>query len=268
VSDYWTVNGELAEVIGLATHGSRWLSDGNGEPPALDQSNSTFQFVGAVQFLIAREGRFGRDERTAAVQDWLRARRSAGIDRMYLVIPGVPSTVDQHSLAALANAGQWGLLGVGKRQSEVWRATWTVANRDAPDRRIWSVSYNGTRATPAAPQCLDIEDAAAALRHHLENAQAFAEQEELGSWVEWFRRALNDVDEIPYHDDMLPDSFGGEPRRLVAMATRSWVFGGMGSWNDLGFADPDVRQHYENLSRLLYGAVLRAFVAGVNHGVG
>ena len=48
------------------------------------------------------------------------------------------------------------------------------------------------------------------------------------------------------------------------MATRAWVFGGMGSWNDLVFAARTEEDEYNRLSAKLYLAVLGAFVAAVN----
>lgn len=48
------------------------------------------------------------------------------------------------------------------------------------------------------------------------------------------------------------------------MAAQAWVFGGMGSWNDLGFSDADSHHRYQEVTRRLYDGVLRAFVATVN----
>lgn len=68
--------------------------------------------------------------------------------------------------------------------------------------------------------------------------------------------------EPPYHPDMLPQTgYSVEARQLLAMATRSWVFGGMGSWNDVGFGDPDVQAEYEEITSRLYGAVVDAIRA-------
>jgi hypothetical protein len=50
-------------------------------------------------------------------------------------------------------------------------------------------------------------------------------------------------------------------RRLLAIATNSWVFGGIGSWNDLGFVED---QRYQSVSEPLYGAMMNAFLASVN----
>jgi len=51
---------------------------------------------------------------------------------------------------------------------------------------------------------------------------------------------------------------------LIFEAGYAWVFGGMGSWNDIGFQDEKDRQLYEDLSDKLYDLVIAALVAGIN----
>jgi hypothetical protein len=60
-----------------------------------------------------------------------------------------------------------------------------------------------------------------------------------------------------------PRGFSESARRLLATAARSWVFGGMGTWNDLTF-DGSEEEAYEEVSAELYDAVLGAFVAAAN----
>ena len=51
--------------------------------------------------------------------------------------------------------------------------------------------------------------------------------------------------------------------QLANAAIASDVFGGMGSWNDLGFDGPDA-QAYEELSNRLLQAMKSAFRAAIN----
>jgi hypothetical protein len=123
------VNGELAQVICLASHASGWLAgDGRSEPPALDRVNSTFKFVGSLGFHLAGGSR-GQESRADTVTDWLRQLRDRGASRLWLVIPeakpvtSLGQPVDEHMLAGFANAGRWGLAVTGGRQPELWRAS-------------------------------------------------------------------------------------------------------------------------------------------------
>ena len=84
------------------------------------------------------------------------------------------------------------------------------------------------------------------------------------TWPAWFERALADDAEVPYYRDLLPAGYTSEARLLAAMAVKAWVFGGMGSWNDVYFGDQEAAAEYAAISRNLYSTLLRALVASVN----
>jgi len=266
------VNGELAQIICLATHGSVWLADATrAAPPALDQENSTFQYVGSLQFRF-RDGQAGPESRAGTVADWLLQLRQRQAERLWLVIPEVKTVTpeghaDEHELAGFANAGRWTLVTAGGRQPEAWRASWAVGDREAPGHRIWAVRYEGEPAGQVVPQCPDLRMAGEQLERSVRSAREFAARHGLDTWVAWFDRALASSSDIPYHPDMLPAACTPDSRRVAAAAAQAWVFGGMGSWNDLWFADGAAQREYRELSRRLYAAVLQALLASANDGL-
>jgi hypothetical protein len=172
-------------------------------------------------------------------------------------------------LVAFAGAGSWSLLATAGEAAEVWRASWTVADLHAPDRRIWRVAYRGVRVDErVAPTRPSPVQAALGLREALRAAREFASGHDLGMWDGVFEGALERgaSDEVhPKDEDLLPvAAFTPESRRLAATADRAWVFGGMGSWNDLSFPEADVQARYEEVSDSLYRSVLNALVAATN----
>ena len=52
-----------------------------------------------------------------------------------------------------------------------------------------------------------------------------------------------------------------EARQLLATASHAWVFGGMGSWNDVALTDDE---RYKPVTAELFEAVLEAVVAATN----
>jgi hypothetical protein len=271
------MHGELAQVIALAAHGSAWLAGlTGGRAPRLDSGNSTFQYVRRVRFEL-NEPRLGQPAIATDVAGWLDGARDRGIERFWLYIPepGDVGTDGQRApermLVGFVGPGRSFLLGTSKeRPAEIWRGSWDVGNENDPNRRIWHVDYRGERVDKGiVPPQADIPGSGQRLLAALEAAETFAGIQELKDWAAWFvdaRRLGHAKDpEPPYHPDMLPAAGFPEPaRQLLAMATRAWVFGGMGSWNDLVFDTPEQRDEYERLSAQLYSAVLGAFVAAVN----
>jgi hypothetical protein len=66
-------------------------------------------------------------------------------------------------------------------------------------------------------------------------------------------------------DPSLPEPYGPRTRTLLGRARAAWVFGGMGSWNDLGFAGdtPETREYVE-LTDELYAAVVDGAAVAVS----
>jgi hypothetical protein len=55
-----------------------------------------------------------------------------------------------------------------------------------------------------------------------------------------------------YHSDLMPENaYGMAEQQLLFAASHAWVFGGMGSWNDMGFEDKQVQHRYETVSSAL-----------------
>jgi hypothetical protein len=85
-------------------------------------------------------------------------------------------------------------------------------------------------------------------------------------WSENFRHylsVLQKFEPLPT-DEFLPSGILSKAAtQLIQGASASWVFGGMGSWNDLTFSGTDIYT-YDKLTRDLYTAICNAIVAGAN----
>jgi hypothetical protein len=265
------VNGELAQVVCLAGHGSAWLAGRTGpEPPPSEEANSAFRFVGALGFSLDGDP---VEEGSGSVADWLRGLRARRVDRLWLVTgESGPGTVgrapfEERYLVAFAGAGSWRILATAGPAAEVWRASWTVGDPDAPDQRIWHVHYHGTRLDETTrPPRPSPAEAALHLREAVRATREFAVAQGLAEWADVFGTALDPgaSAETEYPDLLPASAYPPESIRLVEMAARAWVFGGMGSWNDLGFDDTEVKSRYEKVSEDLYRSALAALVAATN----
>jgi len=95
------------------------------------------------------------------------------------VTPEGQATGD-HEPPGFANAGRWRLVTAGGRQPEAWRASWTVADRNAAKNRIWAVHYEGEPAGEVIPQRPDLRAAGEQLRKSLRFAREFRSQSRPG----------------------------------------------------------------------------------------
>ena len=141
--------------------------------------------------------------------------------------------------------------------ASTWRADWEF------DDRQWTVVYREAGAAPEMPTP-DVSARDRELRAAIVKARDFAVRAgNLDNWVGIFDDAL--AADGSGSDLLLPPvGYPPDARLLLAMASTAWVFGGMGSWNDLGFADEETNAAYERVTRRLYRAVLTAIAAAVN----
>jgi hypothetical protein len=237
--------------------------------PNLARSISTFQYVRRTRFDVPAR-RWRRADAFTSSREWLSSLNKRGARGLWLVIPqATPGPLEPHLVAGFSNGGDWGLLAAGAGPT-LWLPSWEVVDRDAPDNRIWSVRFAGSRVdSNTAPPRPSVTAALTNLITALVDIREFARDHSLGSWADRFSdaidRAYAEMPDIPYHPDLAPPSvLSGDATCLLATASGSWVFGGMGSWNDLWLDDSAASERLQQVTRNLYRQLLGALVAGTN----
>ena len=247
------MSGELAQLIALVAYGNQFLA--SGKAPDLLGANSTFRFVSTVEF-VSCDG--SRARRCYDPSSWYESLTHGGVRRL--------------ALDVRPRSSELSVVAESDRATTRWTGRWSlVGNPRGADERIWGVLYECTRSRMRRNRNVDLERATVELRAALERASEFAHanSDQLSLFAEWFEEAtqlLEAEDPVPpFHPDVLPASAYDLPaRRLVAAATRAWVFGGMGSWNDVWLESPRTRREYRRVSNILFKALLSAFAAGAN----
>ena len=90
------------------------------------------------------------------------------------------------------------------------------------------------------------------------------------SWAEQFEKSRAILDSISpedsyYHKDLIQlENYSLTAKQILFSAGSAWVFGGMGSWNDLGFDRKEDNDTYDRLSSQLYSMINEAIIAGIN----
>jgi len=253
------MHGGLAQCIALTAHGKAILAGGM-EPIELLGTNTTFQYVRELKFL----DQAGK----AACKDtlgWFSVLRQRGATGLRLIERPVKADLPAHVGVAFASFDPWGIQVDLRQEHEMLAPAWEVARERAKDNRIWRVTYWSVGLVPS-PRRDDVSRASAELRGALKDIRDFA-RGEASDWVAWFDKALDCLRSDrppPYHADMLPPvGYARAARRLLAAASQAWVFGGMGSWNDIGVEKPQ-QARYEACSERLYRAVVGACCTTTN----
>lgn len=265
------MNAELAQVAALVAHAKVALA--LSDPGAfLTVQNSTFKFVHAVSF-EREQRRLLRSTRVVSVgaspSDWYRYLASCGASQVELALWSSPGELPDHVAAGFSGGGSWGIRTRGPRRTSLWRGLWEPDRRDDPSNRIWSVVYREFSDSGPPGPSPPIREASEGLCRLLGQAEQLARDADLSMWAEWFGVALQRASAshavFDYHPDILPPTGYAEAARvLLSACEKAWAFGGMGSWNDVGFEDPDLEARYRDVTPKLYSAVLVGIAASVN----
>jgi hypothetical protein len=265
------VNHPLAQMAALVCHGNAFLQ-GHSIPNLLE-TNSTFQFCDWVKFVKLRRSLLGKRETEEIARTpnaWLELLKSQSATALRLTQKARNDTFPDRLTAGLTGGGPvWSIEVTYHDGSCVrWFSGWQVWNQKAPNRRIWRVSYACAATQSTAPQ-LDLRSASARLKEALTRLERFAREQTLNTFAACFSRALETLASDGsirhgYHRDLAPElSLSPQALCLLDACQSAWVFGGMGSWNDLGFQG-ETQAEYERISQELFEAVNNAVQCAAN----
>ncbi len=171
--------------------------------------------------------------------------------------PGQMPGVEPRMLVAFVGGGpRWMIEAVGEGASELWEGFNRFGDRKDPNQKIWLTTYlsqGEIDASDAMPETLD--GSLDELGGVLADVEAFARAESYDNFAECFARARQALDGAPapvgWRDELAGIAGMTDRQSAVLQACQeAWVFGGMGSWNDLPGGE-----RYDELSQHLFVAL-------------
>lgn len=268
------MNGPIAQLVALTCHANSFLKRGVVTSKFFPD-NSTCQYCDWITFVEVKSRGLGKPtERMVAENpdDWFKVLVGGGASAVRIVREAVnnPLISDRMSAGFVGGGGQWMLaVNYPTGVSDYWLARWEVWNQQAAEQRIWRVTYGlvarDKTPSPADPNYSDVKTA---FELALTRIHAFSLKHKCDGFTECFARAIQSLREessaCGYHKDLyLPGLLSRSDEAMLDAAQSAWVFGGMGSWNDMGF-DGEEQQEYEAASDQLFTAVNNAICVAAN----
>jgi hypothetical protein len=264
------MNGELAQIIALVAHGNLFLHDG-GKTQVDLSANSTFQYVSSIKFARYKTNQDQQGiEIAASVPDWFAFLLSNRVTHLWNVaFAWQRQDLKEYDAAGFSGGVPKAIQADLPEGFELWYPQWKTGG---PQGKPWLIEYRSlmfpnSYAFPA-PNMGVVKDR---LRQAVSQARSFSERPETntGQWTDRFAKALALLDSpgqgAPFHPDMLTETgFGLEARQILASAAQAYVFGGMGSWNDMGYENSELQKEYECITAELFEAIKLCTVAASN----
>jgi hypothetical protein len=263
--DVGFMNGPIAQIVALTIHGNAVLT---GRPiPTFFPDNSTCRYCDEVTFAAS-----GSKSTVPTPNEWfafLRGERTRGLRLIYKP-QNKPMISDRMSAGFVGGGGAWSIEAVAGSASTHWVGDWKVWDQHAPEQRIWKVAYRNIAAGPMATS--PVQDPAPTTQRLLASLRAiraFSHREKCDPFTGLFDQAIDTLSGPAhqchgYHRDLSPAGFlNADSVMLLDAAQPAYVFGGMGSWNDLGF-HREKQEEYERLSQDLFDALNVSIVEATN----
>jgi hypothetical protein len=268
------MDGTIAQIVALTCFGNAFLQ--GQQIPAFFPPNSTCQFCDQVKFVSVKKSLFGKRREQEIVKtpdEWFSYLKSKGTKRIYLSISpqNNPNIPDRMSAGFVGGGGTWSIESIlPKNQSNYWISRWEVGNKNDPNKRIWRVTYGKVWSNSTSrKELIILNDIIVKLTESLTKIHHFSEKQDCGGFTNMFAEALDTLvskgkNLHGYHKDLAPEGFLSlEALTILDACQTAWVFGGMGSWNDMSFKG-DTQKEYDTLSEQLFQTVNEAIAAGAN----
>ncbi|MCW3848291.1 hypothetical protein OF829_13680 [Sphingomonas sp. LB-2] len=262
------MQGGIAQTIGLVLAVNARL---RGIALPRWPEGSAYVFCNEVRFEGRKDRRLfglGRPLTIGDPNQWLETL-PAGTQRAQLtLLPRNDPNISDRESVGFTGGGPVCLASIIGTEAESSYGGWEVTRENDPERRIWSVIYrNVPVAIPDIPTRSDgsVRDR---LQAAIEDAAQFSDDHGMGftETLQTARAALDGPDPLAgfYFADMIPEALMPLTwRQLFACAGKAWVFGGMGSWNDVWFEGED-QARYQALSDALFSAVIDTLAIATN----
>lgn len=264
------MNADVFQIVALALNGNARLQ--GFDISHFWPGSLAFAINGAVTFRDRRDVSSPWEEVAPDPVAWLEAMQPPPRGYRLHLIDDELNEIGAQAPDGFTGGSRWLVEVVGETASSVWEKASPISAFE-DDEPIWEKAYYCIEPGWGPPPLeTNLPALTMEFAQVLRDALAFARAHRTGFHGS-FEQALSEL------ESNAPDPFGGEgvtpaafpapveARRLLAAAQSAWVFGGMGSWNDMGFDDDSVQASYDALSHALFNVVMRALRDGTNASV-
>jgi hypothetical protein len=270
------MQGTIAQIVVLTAYGNYFLQGGAGLPlKEFSLASGSFQFCEFVKFTDLKLDATQREELPYAESpsEWFEKLKAEGMRgvRMMYGSSGRNEPADRMLVGFVGGGGRWLMEAYGDERSEYWESRWQLGDRSRADRKIWRVTY--VRILKSKPSEShpkeDLEALKVEFKKVLKEIAEFSHSQKLDNFTKVFEAGLAKLDSNTPLEGLYLKDFASEgflplgASQLLGAAETAWVFGGMGSWNDMGF-EGQTQSQYEKVSEKLYQLLNRAIIAAAN----
>ena len=269
------MTGEVYQILTLIAYGNANLQCDYNIKDIININNA-FKFCNSVSFVKVKKNVFGKRkeiEIARTPEEWFSylKSKSCRVIRMKYFENTNENLPTHIASAFVGGGGHWIINCCFDEYSELWNCKWSLTQRDDPQNRIWTVAYTnlGESSKVDYNNFINLDNSILKLKEVLYQIEIFARTNDAVNFADIFQKSLQMLDNADnfetYFNDIIPNGFyPANSKRLLFSAGNAWVFGGMGSWNDMYFEKEETQKEYDILSSQLYKVINQSIEDAIN----
>ncbi|MCC9044456.1 hypothetical protein LNQ81_17445 [Myroides sp. M-43] len=268
------MNVSILQMVSIVSYSNAYLND--QLPEISNQGEKISMYCNKVLFHIPVVGHENQYTTQAPI-DWFLSLKYRGVKQVKLFYKKVTHNNRPENISAGFDGGTgiWMVEVVLEERSEFWYSKWEVDEdkRKLDSDRVWNVIYKQAPISILPSEYYNIEDQSKELALILTELVSFCKTAEFSNWQSIFSGALHVLTQgkpsvETYLKDMIVEGmYANEALALMEASDRSYVFGGKGSWSDIGtLQSVELNQKYMTLSERLYINLNKSIIAFANSG--
>lgn len=256
----------IAQIIALTAYGNAFLQN---QPVNFDKNHSTAQHCKEITFIEWPSEIVLAEDPNA----WFQFLKKNQIESLILDFAPLDKGIKEsrESMGFIGGGGRWLISSIKGENAEIWEGGW-IAPKENETRDNWTVTYGRIAKEWSLPNpeiFSSIDQSHKNLKSALKSIIQFAKDQNLEEFVEIFNKGLTCLSsELPnvnvYHKDLLiEENYSLKARQVLAACQTAFVFGAMGSWNDMTY-EGKTQERYDKLSNALFSSIMKSICTVVN----
>jgi len=231
------MNGDLAHMADLVLVGKNYLRNDviDGDLYNNHANSNVFNFIDKSSQLD--------------IDDWFRELKKRNLVDIKFITQDVLDDIPGKT--AFANTVGMILITFYSDKTTYWSVKWMFDDKI----RKWDIIYTEHECIAPVDEGLVLESRREDFLRALEDIKAYADRHKIDNFANCFQRAIDSL-KTKHTDNIMPE----ENTQLFNASYHAWVFGGMGSWNDL----PSNDEEYPLVTSRLYSEIVYALMYAVN----
>jgi hypothetical protein len=255
----------IAQIIALTAYGNAFLQN---QPVSFNKNHSTAQHCKEITFIEwPSEIVLAKDPNA-----WFQFLKKHQIESLILdYAPDNGIKESRELMGFIGGGGRWLISSIKGENAEIWEGRW-IAPKENETRDNWTVNYGRIVkewSLPKPETFSSIDQSHKKFKNTLESIISFAKDQNLEKFVEIFKEGLTCLSsELPninlYHKDLLiEENYPLKARQVLAACQTAFVFGTMGSWNDMTY-EGKTQERYDKLSNALFSSIIKSICTVVD----